>query len=329
MRLPELRLGGLQRGHPALRAGLGSPTHALTAASFEAWTVTYQWENLYGIDFLYAGPLFMHQFSHAWIDFRGIRDRFMREKDCDYFENSRRATQCSASTRSATRAASPATARTAGACRPATARASSRRPVAGRRQAFYGYAARGVPWGPDDGTICGPSVLGSLVFAPEIVLPALRRLMASRGRRAATRCAPAASTRPLTGAVTGGRRLDLRRRVRARPGLDRADDRELPLRPAVATGSRSIPCIGPGARARFQGRLALAAPPAARHAIGFDPDSARRDRSGRRERLANVHPDAWRNPPPRRRYHLLVIGAGPRGLVAARKARRRWAPTWR
>ena len=72
--------------------GLGSPTHPLTEASFQAWTVTYQWENLYGHDVLYAGPLFIHQFSHAWIDFRGIQDRFMREKGCDYFENSRRAT---------------------------------------------------------------------------------------------------------------------------------------------------------------------------------------------------------------------------------------------
>jgi hypothetical protein len=72
--------------------GLGSPTHALTDQSFSAWTMTYQWENLYGHDFLYAGPLFIHQYSHAWIDFRGIRDAFMREKGCDYFENSRRAT---------------------------------------------------------------------------------------------------------------------------------------------------------------------------------------------------------------------------------------------
>ncbi len=72
--------------------GLGSPTHRLTDESFAAWTVTYQWENLYGYEFLYAGPLFIHQFSHAWIDFRGIRDAFMREKNCDYFENSRRAT---------------------------------------------------------------------------------------------------------------------------------------------------------------------------------------------------------------------------------------------
>lgn len=70
---------------------MGSPTHPVSADCYEAWTSTYQWENLYGHDCLYAGPLFVHQFSHAWIDFRGIRDRFMREKDADYFENSRRA----------------------------------------------------------------------------------------------------------------------------------------------------------------------------------------------------------------------------------------------
>ena len=71
---------------------LGSPTHPTGGDCYHAWTATYQWENLYGYDFLYAGPLFVHQFSHAWIDFRDIRDRFMREKRCDYFENSRRAT---------------------------------------------------------------------------------------------------------------------------------------------------------------------------------------------------------------------------------------------
>jgi hypothetical protein len=72
---------------------LGSPTHPIEGDCYHAWTATYQWEHLYGYDFLYAGPLFVHQFSHAWIDFRGIRDRFMREKRCDYFENSRRATE--------------------------------------------------------------------------------------------------------------------------------------------------------------------------------------------------------------------------------------------
>ena len=54
--------------------------------------------------------------------------------------------------------------------------------MAGRQQAFYGYAARGVPYGPDDGTIAGSAALTSLVFAPEIVLPAVRNLMARASR---------------------------------------------------------------------------------------------------------------------------------------------------
>lgn len=53
---------------------------------------TYRWKKFYGYEVLYAGPLFIHQLSHLWIDFRGIQDRFMREHGIDYFENSRRAT---------------------------------------------------------------------------------------------------------------------------------------------------------------------------------------------------------------------------------------------
>jgi len=163
--------------------GLGSPTHPLTEESYPAWTVTYQWENVYGHDLLYAGPLFIHQYSHAWIDFRGIQDDFMREKDCDYFENSRRATyvQREYATRNPRSFAGYAVDRwglSAG-----DGPSTTPRLVAGRHQAFYGYAARGVPYGPDDGTISGPSALSSLVFAPEIVLPALRS-MARQGRSA-------------------------------------------------------------------------------------------------------------------------------------------------
>jgi hypothetical protein len=163
--------------------GLGSPTHPLTEESYPAWTVTYQWENLYGHDLLYAGPLFIHQFSHAWIDFRGIQDAFMREKGSDYFENSKHATyvQREYATRNPRNFAGYAADRwgvSAG-----DGPSALPRLVAGRHQAFYGYAARGVPYGPDDGTISGPSTLSSLVFAPEIVLPALRR-MARQGQGA-------------------------------------------------------------------------------------------------------------------------------------------------
>ena len=69
--------------------GLASPTYPLPTECYAAWASTYRWEQAYGFDYLYAGPLFTHQLSHVWIDFRGIQDAFMRDKDIDYFENSR------------------------------------------------------------------------------------------------------------------------------------------------------------------------------------------------------------------------------------------------
>jgi len=154
--------------------GLGSPTHPLTRASFEAWTLTYQWENLYGVDFLYAGPLFVHQYSHAWVDFRGIRDQFMREKDCDYFENSRRAAQVQREYAMRNPRNFEGYGERCWGLSAGDGPSVAPQAVAGRHQAFYGYAARGVPWGPDDGTICGSSTLASLVFAPEIAMPVVR-----------------------------------------------------------------------------------------------------------------------------------------------------------
>jgi len=155
--------------------GLGSPTHPLPAASYQAWTATYQWERIYGHDLLYAGPLFIHQFSHAWIDFRGIRDAFMTEKNSDYFENSRRAV---AVQREYARQnphryngyGSDFWGLTAG-----DGPGFQTRLVQGLRRRFFEYTARGVPYGPDDGTIAPTAALGSLPFAPQQVLAAVRR----------------------------------------------------------------------------------------------------------------------------------------------------------
>ena len=73
---------------------LGSPTHPVPAESYDAWCSTYaeSWRELYGIEYLHSPPLFVHQFPQAFIDFRGIRDAFNRERDFDYFEQARRAT---------------------------------------------------------------------------------------------------------------------------------------------------------------------------------------------------------------------------------------------
>ena len=153
--------------------GLGSPTHPLPEESFAAWASTYKWETSYGQDYLYAGPLFTHQLSHVWIDFCGIQDAFMRDKGIDYFENSRRATyvqqkyaidnprkfkdygpNCWGIT--ASEGPGPDTIK-----------------VNGIERQFFQYLARGVPYGPDDGTLAPWALVASLPFASEIVLPAL------------------------------------------------------------------------------------------------------------------------------------------------------------
>ena len=153
---------------------LGSPTHPIAQDCYRAWTSTYQWENLYDNDYLYGGPLFVHHFSHAWIDFRGIRDRFMRGKRSDYFEN----------TRSAIRIQREYARRNprefAGYNEDCWGLSAGDGPsdelpgVANERRRLFGYAARSVPYGPDDGTLSAPAVLASLPFAPQTVMAALR-----------------------------------------------------------------------------------------------------------------------------------------------------------
>ncbi len=153
---------------------LGSLTHPVPARSYNAQTRTYRWKKIYGYEHLYAGPLFIHQLSHMWLDFRGIQDEYMRGKGIDYFENSRRATYVQRQFA----IHNPRKYQGYGEnCWGITASdgpgpASLRRN--GVRRRFFDYKARGVPFGPDDGTIAPWAAIASLPFAPEIVLPAMQ-----------------------------------------------------------------------------------------------------------------------------------------------------------
>ena len=71
---------------------LGSPTHPVTEAAWDAWTAGYDFETHYGYQFIRFPPLFGHQYSHIYIDFRGMQDDYTRARGLTYFENSRRAT---------------------------------------------------------------------------------------------------------------------------------------------------------------------------------------------------------------------------------------------
>jgi hypothetical protein len=157
--------------------GLGSPTYTLPEESYLGWTSTYRWKTLYGHDFLYGGPLFMHQLSHLWIDFRGIQDEYMRAKSIDYFENSRRATFV----QQAYAIRNPKRFRGYGehlwGITASNGPGPAMRRVNGVTRRFLGYRARAVPYGPDDGTLAPWAVVASLPFAPEIVLPTLQHFL--------------------------------------------------------------------------------------------------------------------------------------------------------
>jgi hypothetical protein len=153
--------------------GLGSPTHPLPSGAYDAWTSTYQWKKLYGYEFLFGAPLFMHQLSHVFVDFRGIQDAFMRAHSCDYFENSRRATYVQRQYALRNPKKCKDYGENVWGITASNGPGPTRRRVSGVSRRFRGYLARGVPYGPDDGTLAPWAVAASLPFAPEIVLPAL------------------------------------------------------------------------------------------------------------------------------------------------------------
>lgn len=154
---------------------LGSPSHAVDQKAWTSWTSTYdkQWGTVYDQTYLSFAPLFGNQYTHVWVDFRGIRDAYMRSHDLDYFENSRRATY----TQRRYAIANPQHWRAYGKNvwgMSASDGPGPARELLGQSQPFLTYAARGVGVGRivDDGTIAPTAAISSLPFAPEIVLPA-------------------------------------------------------------------------------------------------------------------------------------------------------------
>jgi hypothetical protein len=135
---------------------IASPTHAIAASSWAAWsrpTFTYQ-----GMTYISSGaPLFTHQYSHAWFDFRNKKDAF-----ADYFQNSTTATMahrlfCLSLT-------------------PQFSDYSSDLWGISSSDSANGYKAWGGPpaMGPIDGTIVPGATAGSLPFVPAQTIHVLR-----------------------------------------------------------------------------------------------------------------------------------------------------------
>jgi hypothetical protein len=158
--------------------GLGSPTHPLPDDAWERWTENYRWMDFRGYDHLNFSPLFGHQYSHMYIDFRGIQDAYMRERGSDYFENSRKATlanraYCIDNPRQFIGYGPEQWGLTA--CDgPARLDTSWQ----GEPLRFFTYRARGASARHiiDDGTIAPTAAGGSVPFAPKECLDALEQM---------------------------------------------------------------------------------------------------------------------------------------------------------
>ncbi len=164
---------------------LGSPDHAIDAEAWQTYTSTYRWGEYFGQEYLAFSPLFGYQYPHAWVDFRGIRDTFMRAHASDYFESARRATLA----QRAYAVANPQAYRGYGpdvwgltAC---DGPGDMTFEVDGRTRTFHGYWARGASLAGvrDDGTLAPTAAASAVAVAPEIAVPAMEAMARLDGGR--------------------------------------------------------------------------------------------------------------------------------------------------
>ena len=168
---------GYNEGMMVYIVGLGSRGRSLADGAWNAWTRTYPefWRGEGATRHLAFAPLFGHQYSQMWVDFRGIRDATMRTAGLDYFENSRRATYANRAYCIADPMGWYGYSRDIWGLAACDGPGNFELPYRGGSATFYGYSARGPlgqPDGRDDGTLAPTAALGSLAFAPEIVVPA-------------------------------------------------------------------------------------------------------------------------------------------------------------
>lgn len=168
--------------------GIGSPTHPIPWQSWYA--LKRDWREYGGYRYMAAvSPLFIHQYSHAWVDFRNKRERY-KKFNVDYFENSVKATYAQ---------------------RQFFIEVLSKEfPLYGANMwgltasdSSKGYTAWGAPpRHPDtDGSVVPCAPAGSLMFTPDISLAALREMKTKYGDKIYGRYGFADAFNPHTGWV--------------------------------------------------------------------------------------------------------------------------------
>jgi hypothetical protein len=131
---------------------------------------------MYGQTHLTFVSLFGHQYSHVWVDFRGILDAPMRNAGFDYFENSRRATYAQRAYAIANPLQWVGYGENVWGLTACDGSADVEIKFAGENRRFRTYSARGADTAVDDGTIAPTAAAASIAFAPEIVIPAVKEM---------------------------------------------------------------------------------------------------------------------------------------------------------
>ncbi len=145
---------------------IGSQTHPISPDSWYGWQRPYYSYNSF--DFISSGPLFTHQYSHAWVDFRNRRDRGF----IDFYRNSVSATRAN---------------------RAYCENLNNQLPDTFGPK-IWGITASDGPKGyriygeikafePVDGTVAPAAAGGSLMFTPDISIPALQAIREKYGDR--------------------------------------------------------------------------------------------------------------------------------------------------
>jgi hypothetical protein len=153
---------------------IGSATHPIDPSVWHRWTANfdYSWGDHWGERHLAFPPLFGHQFSHLWVDFRGIRDPWLRAHDLDLFENSRRATRVQRNYAIANPGRWSGYGPDIWGLTACDGPGDFRSVIDGVEREFHGYTARG-PGRIDDGTLAPTAMASSIAFEPELVLSGL------------------------------------------------------------------------------------------------------------------------------------------------------------
>ncbi len=157
-----------------LLLAMGSPTHPLPASAWEKFMSTSKVVEMNGQKSLEFGPLFGHQYTQIWMDYRGINDATNRKLGFDYFENSRRAAIAQQQYAIANPMGWKGYSALDWGLTACDGPGDIVKNIDGKPIEFKSYNARGFPNAPDDGTIAPTAAASSLPFAPEIVLPTIK-----------------------------------------------------------------------------------------------------------------------------------------------------------